>query len=157
MFLFHIMTNWLHLLTQLLLELRIRGLNFGIKILINFGFEAVVISQDSHNICPWSPNGTHELAVHDLICWVWIIVCLFYLIAASPLCRNQIGYVIVFLYFVCFARRWNLAFHVRNGHVALMEPELWLFVLAGLPHLGVCAATGIDHDCRKAIAQDFSV
>jgi len=62
---------------------------------------------------------------------------------------------------VCFAGSLYLGFRVWKGHVALAEAEHCLFVsffgLAGLQDSGMCAATGNDRDCRKAIAFGFCI
>jgi len=83
------------------------------------------------------------------------------LISAPPLSLSQIGYAIVLLCLVCFAGSLYLGFRVWNGHVALAEAEHCLFVsffgLAGLQDSGMCAATGNDRDCRKAIALGFCI
>jgi len=54
-----------------------------------------------------------------------------------------------------------LGFRVWNGHVTLAKAEYCLFVsffgLAGLQDAGMCAATGNDRDCRKAIALGFRI
>ena len=74
---------------------------------------------------------------------------------------SQIGYAIVLLCLVCFAGSLYLGFRVCNGHVALAKAEHCLFVsflgLAGLQDSGMCAATGNDRDCRKAIALGFCI
>jgi len=70
-------------------------------------------------------------------------------------------YAIVLLCLVCFAGSLYLGFRVWNGHVALAKGEHCLFVsffgLAGLQNSGMCAATGNDRDCRKAIALGFCI
>jgi len=139
------------------LELVIRYVNFQIKMLFNFDFGAVVISEDSCNMCTCSGNGTQELAVHDLISLVSFRFFLFDLISTSRLSLSLIGYPCVFLGLVCLAGRLYYEFWVRNGHAALVEGELEMFVMAGLPDLSVCAATGIDRDCTKAIALDLCI
>lgn len=83
------------------------------------------------------------------------------MISAPPLSLSQIGYAIVLLCLVCFAGSLYLGFRVWNGHVALAKAEHCLFVsffgLAGLQDSGMCAATGNDRDCRKAIALGFCI
>jgi len=74
---------------------------------------------------------------------------------------SQIGYGIVLLCLVCFVRSLYVGFRVWNGHVTLAKAEHCLFVsffgLAGLQDSGMCAATGNDRDCRKAIALGFCI
>jgi len=81
------------------------------------------------------------------------------LISAPPLSLSQIGYAIVLLCLVCFVESLYLGFRVWNGHVTLAKAEHSLFVsffgLAGLQDSGMCAATGNDRDCRKAITLGF--
>jgi len=81
------------------------------------------------------------------------------LISAPPLSLSQIGSAIVLLCLVCFVGRLYLGFQVWNGHVTLAKAEQCLFVcffgLAELQDSGICAATGKDRDCRKAIALRF--
>ena len=83
------------------------------------------------------------------------------MISAPPLSLSQIGYAIVLLYLVCFVGSLYLGFRVWNGHVTLEKAEHCLFIsffqvgLAGLQDSGMCAATGNDRDCRKAIALGF--
>jgi len=83
------------------------------------------------------------------------------LISAPPLSLSQIGYAIVLLCLVCFVESLYLGFRVWNGHVTLAKAEHCLFVsffsLAGLQDSGMCAATGNDRDCRKAIALGFCI
>ena len=82
------------------------------------------------------------------------------MISTPPLSLSQIGYAIVLLYLVCFAGSLYLGFRVWNGHVTLVkaEPGLFLsFSLAGLQDSGMCAATGNDGDCRKAITLGFCI
>jgi len=83
------------------------------------------------------------------------------LISAPPLSLSQIGYAIVLLCLVCFVGSLHLGFRVWNGHVALAKAEDCLFVSffgpAGLQDSGMCAATGNDCDCRKAIALGFCI
>ena len=83
------------------------------------------------------------------------------MISAPPLSLSQIGYAIVLLCLVCFGGSLYLGFRVWNGHVALAKAEHCLFVsffgLAGLQDFGMCAATGNDSDCRKAIALGFFI
>jgi len=83
------------------------------------------------------------------------------LISAPPLSLSQIGYAIVLLCLVSFAGSLYLGFRVWNGHVILAKAEPCLFVsffgLAGLQDSGMCAATGNDRDCRKAIALGFCI
>ena len=71
------------------------------------------------------------------------------------------GYAIVLLCLVCFAGSLYLGFRVWNGHVTLVKAEHGLLVsffgLAGLQDSGMCAATGNDRDCRKAIALGFCI
>ena len=54
-----------------------------------------------------------------------------------------------------------LGFRIWNGHVTLAKAEHYLFVsffgLAGLQDSCMCAATGNDRDCRKAIALGFCI
>ena len=63
--------------------------------------------------------------------------------------------------FSLFCWKLYLGFRVWNGHVALAKAEHYLVVsffgLAGLQDSGMCAATGNDHDCRKAIALGFCI
>jgi len=81
------------------------------------------------------------------------------LISALPLSLSQIGYAIVLFCLVCFAGSVYLGFRVSNGHVTLVKAEfLFLFFgLAGLQESGMCAATGNDRDCRKAITLGFCI
>ena len=83
------------------------------------------------------------------------------MISAPPLSLSQIGYAIVLRSLVCFAGSLYLGFRVWNGHVTLAKAEHCLFVsffgLAGLQDSGMCAATGNDRDCRKAIALGFCI
>ena len=83
------------------------------------------------------------------------------MISAPPLFLSQIGYASVLLCLVCFAGSLYLGFRVWNGHVALVKAEHCLFFsffgLAGLQDSGMCAATGNDRDCRKAIALGFCI
>jgi len=83
------------------------------------------------------------------------------LISAPPLPLSQIGYAIVLLCLVCCIGSLYLEFQVWNGHVTLAKAEHCLFVsffgLAGLQDSGMCAATGNDRDCRKAIALGFCI
>jgi len=83
------------------------------------------------------------------------------MISAPPLSLSQIGYAIVLLCLVCFAGSLYLGFRVWNGRVALAKAGHCLFVsffgLAGLQDSGMCAATGNDRDCRKAIALGFCI
>jgi len=83
------------------------------------------------------------------------------LISAPPLPLSQIGYAIVLLCLVGFIGSLYLGFQVWNGHVALAWAEHCLFVsffgFAGLQDSGMCAATGNDRDCRKAIALGFCI
>ena len=83
------------------------------------------------------------------------------MISAPPLSLSQIGYAIVLLCLVCFVGSLYLGFRVWNGHVTLAKAEHCLFVsffgLAGLQDSGMCAATGNDRDCRKAIALGFCI
>jgi len=62
---------------------------------------------------------------------------------------------------VWFAGSLYFGFWVWNGHVALAKAEHCLFVsffgLAGLQDSAMCAATGNDRDCRKAIALGFCI
>ena len=62
---------------------------------------------------------------------------------------------------VCFVGSLYSGFRGWNGHVTLAKAEHSLFVsffgLAGLQDSGMCAATGNDHDCRKAIALGFCI
>ena len=58
----------------------------------------------------------------------WFIFGLFDLISAPPLSLSQIGYAIVLLCWVCFARSLYLGFRVWNGHVALVKAELCFFL-----------------------------
>jgi len=62
----------------------------------------------------------------------------------------------VLVYLVCFVGSLYLGFRIWNGHVTLGKAEPCLFGsffgLAGLQDSGMCAATGNDRDCRKAIA-----
>jgi len=91
----------------------------------------------------------------------WFIFGLFDLISAPPLSLSQIGYAIVLLCLVCFVGSLYLGFRVWNGHVTLAKAEHCLFVsffgLAGLQDSSMCAATGNDRDCRKAIALEFCI
>jgi len=86
---------------------------------------------------------------------------LFDLISAPPLSLNQIGYAMGMLCLVCIIGSLYLGFRVWNGDVTLANAEHCLFVsfsgLAGLPEPGMCAATGNDPDCRKAIALGFCI
>ena len=74
---------------------------------------------------------------------------------------SQIGYAIELLCLVCFVGSLYLGFRVWNGHVTLAKAEHCLFVLffglAGLQDSGMCAVTGNDRDCRKAIALGFCI
>ena len=83
------------------------------------------------------------------------------MISAPPLSLSQIGYAIVLPCLVCFAGSLYLGFRVWNGHVALAKDEHCVFVssfgLAGLQDSGMCAATGNNRDCRKAIALGFCI
>jgi len=83
------------------------------------------------------------------------------LISAPPLSLSQIGYAIVLVCLVCFIGSLYLGFRVWNGHVTLAKAEHCLFVsffgLAGLQDSGMCAATGNNRDCRKAIALGFCI
>jgi len=86
------------------------------------------------------------------------------LILAPPLSLSQLGYAIVLLYVVCFVGSLYLGFWVWNhGHVTLAKAEHCLFVsffglqVAGLQDSGMCAATGNDCDCRKAIVLGFCI
>ena len=83
------------------------------------------------------------------------------MISAPPLSLSQIGYAIVLVCLVCFIGSLYLGFRVWNGHVTLAKAEHCLFVsffgLAGLQDSGMCAATGNNRDCRKAIALGFCI
>jgi len=83
------------------------------------------------------------------------------LISAPPLSLSQIGYAIVLLCLVCLVGSLYLVFRLWNGHVALAKAEHCLFVsffgLAGLQDSGMCAATGNDRDCTKAITLAFCI
>jgi len=83
------------------------------------------------------------------------------LISAPPLSLSQIGPAIVLLCLVCFVGSLYLGFRVWNGHVTLAKVEHGVFVsffgLAGLQDSGMCATTGTDRDCRKAIALGFCI
>ena len=83
------------------------------------------------------------------------------MISAPPLSLSLIGYATVLLCLVCFAGSLYLGFRVWNDHVELAKAEHCLFVsffgLAGLQDSGMCAATGNDRDCRKAIALGFCI
>jgi len=83
------------------------------------------------------------------------------LISAPPLSLSQIGYAIVLLCLVCFVGSLYLGLRVWNGHVTLAKAEHSLavsfFGLAGLQDSGMCAATGNDGDCRKAISLGFCI
>jgi len=83
------------------------------------------------------------------------------LTSAPPLSLSQIGYATVLLCLVCFVGSLYLGFRVWNGHVTLAKAEHCLFVsffgLEGLQDSGMCAATGNDRDCRKAIALGFCI
>ena len=82
------------------------------------------------------------------------------MISAQPLPLSQIGYAIVLLCLVCFVVSLYLGFGVWKGHVTLARTEHCLvsfFGLAGLQDSGMCAATGNDRDCRKAIALGFCI
>jgi len=90
----------------------------------------------------------------------WFIFGLFDLFSAPPLPLSQIGYAIVLLCLVCLAGSLYLGFRVWNGHVTLGKAEQMLvsfFGLVGSQDSGMCAATGNDHDCRKAIALGFGI
>ena len=64
---------------------------------------------------------------------------------------------------LCLVSFAGSIFRIRvwNGHVTLAKTEHCLFVsffgLAGLQDSGMCAATGNDRDCRKAIALGFCI
>ena len=83
------------------------------------------------------------------------------MISAPPLPLSPISYAIVLLCLVCFIGSLYLEFPVWNGHVTLAKAEHCLVVsffgLAGLRDSGMCAATGNDRDCRKAIALEFCI
>jgi len=85
------------------------------------------------------------------------------LISAPPLSLSQIGYAIVLLCLVCFMGSLYLGFRVWNGHVTLAKAEhrdclfVSFFGLAGLQDSGMCAATGNNRNCRKAIALRFCI
>jgi len=83
------------------------------------------------------------------------------LISAPPLFLIHIGYAIVLLCLVYCVGSLYLGFRVWNGHVTLAKAAHCLFAsffgLAGLQDSGMCAATGNDPDCRKAIALGFCI
>jgi len=83
---------------------------------------------------------------------------LFDLISAPPRSLSQIGYAIVLLCLVCIAGSLYLGFWLWNGHVVLVKVDfVSFFGLAGLQDSGMCAATGNERDCRKAITLGFCI